>query len=216
MGEEVGEFVKRLVRLAQKIKDERLRKRVVRFLQDPRLSHPEFKKYPRMPIEKARVLFAVGGPQTMAVERDVLRHTTTLVDLCIKTATTIQKNLGISLNRDHLIAAALLHDLMKIFEWKEGPEGTEPTGVMLDHTMLAVAELYRRGFPEEVIHIVAAHFGQTGPTPPRSFEALILHYLDSLLSMTEYHLYAAAKPPQPVPLIFIDERALKKLSETEE
>jgi hypothetical protein len=82
--------------------------------------------------------------------------------------------------------------------------------------MLGVAELYRRGFPEGVIHIIASHFGQGGPTPPRNFEALIFHYLDSMLSLVEYHLYAAAKPPQPVPLIFVDERALKELRKFEE
>jgi hypothetical protein len=79
-----------------------------------------------------------------------------------------------------------------------------------------VAELYRRGFPEEVIHIIAAHFGPSGPTPPRTFEALIFYYLDSMLSMTEYHLHAQARPPSQVPLILVDERALRELAKKKE
>jgi 7,8-dihydroneopterin 2',3'-cyclic phosphate phosphodiesterase len=101
----------------------------------------------------------------------------------MKTADSMEKSYGIKINMDHLLAGALLHDIMKMFEWKAGEEGAEPTGVLLDHSMLAVAEFYYRGFPEDVIHIIASHFGESGPTPPRNYEALILHYVDTLLSL---------------------------------
>jgi 7,8-dihydroneopterin 2',3'-cyclic phosphate phosphodiesterase len=111
---------------------------------------------------------------------------------------------------DYLIAGALLHDIMKIFEWKV--EGGEPkhTGILLDHSTLAVAELYHRGFPEGVIHIVASHFGEAGPTPPRNFEALILHHVDSLASMVEFHISTPRE--QPLQLLLIDEETIKKLT----
>ncbi len=209
--------MERLIELAKKIKDKELRKKVIDFLKDPKLSHKEFKKYPRMKIEEAGSMFTVTSPQGgIAVERDVLNHTIALVDLCLKTADSLEKNYRILINQDHLIAAAILHDIGKIFEWKKTKGGFEPTGVLLDHTMLGTAELYRREFPEKVIHIVASHFGEAGPTPPRTFEALILHYCDTLLSLTEFHLYGAkSQAQQPVQLVVLDESALKKISETE-
>jgi len=204
--------VQKLIELAQKIKDEELRKKVVEFLKDMRLSNKDFKKYPRMPIEQAKTLFSVGSLQGAAtVERDVLNHTLTLADLCLKVAETIEKNYGILINKDNLLAAAILHDLPHLFEYKKSKEGIEHTGIMLDHTMLGVAEFYHRGFPEAVIHIIAAHAGEQGTTSPRNFEALIFHYCDTLLSLTEFHLYGQ-KQQQPVQLVLLDEEALKKIT----
>ena len=208
--------MQKLIELAQKIKDEELRKKVIEFVKDPKLSHKDFKKYPRMKIEEAGSVFTVASSQgATSVERDVLNHSLALADLCLKTADTLEKSYGISMNRDHLIAAAILHDLSKIFEWKKGKEGFEPTGILLDHTMLGVAELYHRGFPEKVIHIIASHFGETGPTPPRNFEALVFHYCDTLLSLAEFHVQGA-KSSQPLQLIVLDEETIKKITEKSE
>jgi 7,8-dihydroneopterin 2',3'-cyclic phosphate phosphodiesterase len=202
--------MEKLIELAQKIKNEKLRRKVVEFLKDPKLSHKDFKKYPKTKIEEAGAVFSVGGAQ---VERDVLNHTITLVDLCLKAAESIEKNLGLPINKDNLLAAAILHDIGKMFEWKRTKQGLEHTGILLDHSTLEVAELYHRGFPEEVIHIIASHFGEGGPTPPRNFEALILHYLDALLSLTEFYLYSSTKLKQPMQLLVLDEETIKKLTE---
>ena len=205
--------MQKLIELSQKIKDEDLRKKVIDFLKDPKLSNKDFKKYPSMKIEEAKSLFSVGSPSGMATaERDVLNHSIALADLCLKTAEAVEKNYGISINKDYLIAAAILHDLMKIYEYKKGKEGLEHTGILLDHSMLAVAEFYHRGFPEQIIHIIASHFGEGGPTPPRNFEALIFHYCDTLLSLVEFHIYGAKKE-QPLQLVLFDEEALKKIME---
>jgi hypothetical protein len=37
-----------------------------------------------------------------------------------------------------------------------------------------------------------------------------------MLSMTEYHLHAQARPPSQVPLILVDERALRELAKKKE
>lgn len=205
--------MQKLLELAQKIKDEELRKKVVEFIKDPRLTHKDFKKYPSMKIGEARSIFTVSSPSgASSVERDVLNHSIALADLCLKTAESIEKSYGIPINKDDLLAAAILHDLMKIFEYKKGKEGLEPTGVLLDHSMLGVAEFYHRGFPEKVIHIIASHFGESGPTPPRNFEALIFHYCDTLLSLIEFHLYGAKQSQQPVQLVLLDEEMIKKMT----
>jgi 7,8-dihydroneopterin 2',3'-cyclic phosphate phosphodiesterase len=206
--------MKQLIELAQKIKNEELRKKVVEFLKDPKLSHKEFEKYPRMKIEEAGSVFTVAGPHgAVSVERDVLNHTVALVDLCLKVAENMENYYGIPINKDNLIAAGILHDITKIFEWKKGKQGFEHTGILLDHTMLGVAELYCREFPEGVIHIIASHFGESGPTPPRNFEALIFHHCDTMLSLAEFHLYGAkSQVQQPLQLVLLDEETIKKLA----
>jgi len=199
--------MQKLIEVAQKIKDAELRKKVVEFLKDPSLSHKDFKKYPREKIEKVRTPFSAGPTP---VERgDLIRHTLTVTEVCLNVAETVEKEYGIPINKDHLIAGALLHDLMKIYEWKVEKGEAEHTGIMLDHSMLGTAELYHRGFPEGVIHLVASHFGEHGPTPPRNFEALILHHVDTLLSMVEYHFYGSAK--QTPQLLLLDEETIKKI-----
>jgi 7,8-dihydroneopterin 2',3'-cyclic phosphate phosphodiesterase len=198
-----------LIRLAEKIKDLELKKKVVELLKDPKLSNEDFKKYQREDIENVRTPFTVAGHGT--VERgDLGRHIATVTELCIKTAEDLEKNYGIPINMDYLIAGALLHDLMKIFEWKVEDGEVKHTGILLDHSMLVTAELYHRGFPEGVVHIVASHFGETGPTPPRNFEALILHHVDALVSMVEFHL--SAPKEQPVQLFLLDEETIRKIT----
>jgi 7,8-dihydroneopterin 2',3'-cyclic phosphate phosphodiesterase len=207
----MGEAMEKLIELARGIKDEELRKKVIDFLKNPSLTHKDFKKYPKEDVAKVKTPFSIA--QVGTVERDLLNHTIAVTDLCMKTAESMEKNYGIKINRDHLLAGALLHDIMKIFEWKVGEEGAEPTGVLLDHSMLAVAEFYYRGFPEDVIHIIASHFGESGPTPPRNYEALILHYVDTLLSLTEFHLYGVKQEKQPVQLLLLDEETMKKIKD---
>lgn len=201
--------MKELIELAQKIKNKELREKVVEILKDPKLSSRDFKKYPSMKMKDVRTPFSVNGMES--VERDVLNHTIAVVDACEKVADVFEKRYGLTLNKDYLIAGAILHDIMKIFEWKVGQQGAEHSDIPLDHTMLAVAELYHRDFPEQVIHIIASHFGENGPTPPRSFEALILHHVDTMLSIAEYHMYAAAQPAQ-MPIVLLDEEMIKRIS----
>jgi len=201
--------MERLIELAQKIKDKTLRKKVIEFLTNPKLSSDEFKKYKPTPIKEVRVPFSVGN---VTVERgDLVTHTVAVTRGCINLAKIIEEEYGIPIDYDTLIAGALLHDLMKIFEWKRVGGEIKHSGIMLDHSFLGVAELYHRNFPEKVIHLVASHFGESGPTPPRNFEALILHYVDSFLSLTEFHLYGETAK-QPMQILVVDEETMKKLT----
>jgi 7,8-dihydroneopterin 2',3'-cyclic phosphate phosphodiesterase len=207
--------MKRLLKLAQEIKNKGLRKKVVDFLKGLKLSSKDFKKYPKEKLKTAGSLFVVPTSGMGPIERDVVEHTVALTELCIKAVDIFKKNYGLKLNKDFLIAASILHDLMKVFEYKRDKSGElEPTGIMLDHTMLATAELYTRDFPEEVIHIVASHFGEAGPTPPRTFEAVVFHHLDSLVSVVEY--YHRFKKKMDHQIAFLTEEDLKRLGEKAE
>lgn len=197
--------MKEFIDIAQKIKDEKLRKLVVDFLKDPKLSHKDFRKYPMEKLENARTLFGGSG---VTAERDILNHSIALAELCEKTAEILKEKYGIPINIDNLIAAAILHDIMHLYEYKRTGAGVEHTGLTLDHTTLAVAEMYHRGFPEELIHIIAAHAGEAGLTTPRNFEALIFHHLDNMLAMTEFHLYGGKQTQQ---MMVLDEETIKKI-----
>jgi len=203
----------KLIELARNIENKELREKVITFLKNPTLTHKDFKKYPREDVDKVKTPFSVGNMGT--AERDLLNHTIAVADLCMKAAETIEETYDIKLNKDHLLAGAILHDMMKVFEWKiDGSGSPKHSGILLDHTMLAVAEFYYRGFPEDIIHIIASHFGESSPTPPRSYEAVILHYIDTLLSLTEFHAYGIKQ--QQMPLFLLDEEILNKIKEEAE
>ena len=207
--------MKELLKLAEKIEDKNLRNQVINFLKDLRLNSKDFKKYPKEKLENAGSMFVIPSSGLGPIERDIINHTVAVTELCIKVTEVFKERYDLTLNKDHLIAASILHDVMKSFEYKRDKMGElEPTGIMLDHSMLGVAELYKRDFPEKVIHIVASHIGEGGPTPPRSFEAVIFHHLDSLASIIEY--YHGGKKKMDQQIFFLTEEEVKKLGEKTE
>jgi 7,8-dihydroneopterin 2',3'-cyclic phosphate phosphodiesterase len=174
--------VERLIELAEMIKDEKLKKKTIDLLKDIKLTHPEFQKYEREKPEDVKTPFAVND---VIVIRDLINHTIGVVEACIKLADVIEENYGFKVNRDVLIVGALLHDIMKAYEFKDG----RPTGILLDHSALALAELYKRDFPEEVLHLVISHAAPS-TNSPKTLEALILHYVDTLLALVEFGIYS--------------------------
>ena len=86
--------MKRLLKLAQEIKNKSLRKKVVDFLKDLRLSSKDFKKYPKEKLKTAGSLFAIPSSGMGPIERDVVGHTEALTELCIKAADIFKKRYG--------------------------------------------------------------------------------------------------------------------------
>ena len=194
--------MKELIELTKHIKNKELREKVVKFIKDTELSSKDFKKYEREDLDKAGSVFGVSSSSMGPVERDVISHTVQVTELAIEAAKIFEKNYGLNLDMDYLIAAAILHDIMKAYEYhRDFEDDLVPTGLTLDHTMLAVAELYHRNFPEEIIHIVASHPGDAGTVSPRSFEALILHHVDSMCSVIEYYIESKKKMEQKLAVL---------------
>lgn len=83
------------------------------------------------------------------------------------------------LNKDHLIAGALLHDVGKLLEYelKAGKIVKSSYGEKTRHPAAGaqLAEEWR--LPVEVIHIIAAH-SHEGDTMNRTPEAIIVHHCD--------------------------------------
>jgi putative nucleotidyltransferase with HDIG domain len=83
-------------------------------------------------------------------------------------------------NREHLIAGGLLHDIGKLLEYEKGDEGlTVQTyaGKMLRHPFTGMELAARFGLPPEVQHIIATHAGE-GDKVKRTTEATIMNHAD--------------------------------------
>ncbi len=104
---------------------------------------------------------------------------------------------GCRVDKDLVICGVLLHDIFKPATYNERSEGRyrrSDLAERLDHLTLATAELIRRGFPLEAVHVVAASHGrQYGPIGPMTIEALILHLGDDAEAQLNGEVLSAAR-----------------------
>ena len=155
------------------------------------IKDPELREKVRSVLEEQRVLltgqeFSLeespgGRSHHHAYPGGLLQHTIATVRLALALCDVVENVYGGEVNRDVVLAAAILHDIMKAPCYAEREDGTyifSPLGERLDHITLAVAELARRGFPLDVLHAVAAHHAEHGATSPKTLEALIVHIAD--------------------------------------
>ena len=126
----------------------------------------------------------------------LLQHTIATVRLALALCDVVEQVYKAEVNRDVVLAAAILHDVMKAPCYAEREDGTymlSPLGERLDHVTLAVAELAKRGFPMEVLHAVAAHHAEHGPITPKTLEALVVHIADLADSKLNGEVLRAAR-----------------------
>ena len=98
------------------------------------------------------------------------------------------------INRDVIVAAAILHDIGKLRELDYHPVEAKYTkhGTLIGHIVLGrdmVRDIARGlpGFPDETLllleHAILAHHGQMqfgAPKEPATIEAMIVHYADDI------------------------------------
>lgn len=167
-----------LIALAEEIKDKDLREKVIEFLKNPLPTHKDIENT-NIPIEDSPASIRwhhkyKGG---------LVEHTIATTKIALKIAEALEEVYGLNINKDVLIAGGLLHDIMKPFNYIEDSEGEGYDHIPkfhLEHLTLAVAELYKRDFPIEVIKVVASHHGEYGSMKPDSIEGWILHYADTI------------------------------------
>jgi 3'-5' exoribonuclease len=161
--------------LAASIRDPWIAKLVHAFLDDSELAA----SLASAPAAKFNHHAYVGG---------LAEHTLSVMRLCVAAA----DHYG-DLDRDLLVAGALLHDIGKTVEIaiEPGFPYTE-AGTLLGHIPLGFAMVRERiagieGFPEEIAtdlgHLVLSHQGELewgSPVQPRTAEALVLHFVDNL------------------------------------
>jgi 7,8-dihydroneopterin 2',3'-cyclic phosphate phosphodiesterase len=176
--------MKNLIEIANLIEDKDLREKTIKLLKNIKITNKDFEKYEK---DKTKIEEAFAGTNEFhhPYKGGLIDHTYAVTKICIEIANIFENVYKIKINRDYLISASLLHDIMKIFTFKKEGNTITQSNAKIDHGTWMCCELYARGFPEEIIHIVASHFGPNGPTAPQTTEALILFYADSLDSTIE-------------------------------
>jgi putative nucleotidyltransferase with HDIG domain len=85
----------------------------------------------------------------------------------------------ILVDRDILLAGAILHDVGKLFEYTldQGVFIKSREGELLRHPISGAAFAYKYGLPQEIVHVIAAH-SKEGDGGRRTIEAIIVNHAD--------------------------------------
>ena len=168
---------KRLLDIIGKIRDKKLRVKVYELLDNPSIKIGG-KTFSGIPLDKspASIWHHHNYPGGF------IEHTMALYELSMSLSRIVQVIYKCSVDRDLVIWGVLLHDIFKPATYAERDGRGYRRSLLaerLDHLTLANAELIRRGFPLDIVHVVAASHGREfGPIGPMTIEALICHLAD--------------------------------------
>lgn len=130
------------------------------------------------PEELLRMPFTLWAEN---VRVSFIEHVRTVCRICIECEKILTAAYGnrVKINRDVLIAGALLADVGKLLEYQkvDGEYVRSQKGQYLRHPFSGVGMCYRRGLPEGVMHVVATH-SKEGDHVLRSPESVIFHHAD--------------------------------------
>ncbi len=123
-------------------------------------------------------------PFTLLIENcpiSFLDHCRGVVQVVINSYNVFKNLYGdkMKLNRDFLIAGAILHDVGKLLEYeeKDGKFVKCKFGKFVRHPISGAGLCYEFKLPEEIIHMVALHSKEGDPFK-RSPEGAIIHHAD--------------------------------------
>ena len=110
-----------------------------------------------------------------------VEHVRTVCRMCIACWDTLKSAYGerCTVNRDVLIAGAMLADVGKVLEFtrKDGQFVKSDHGKLLRHPFSGVGLAWEQGLPEAVIHVIAMH-SKEAAGGKRTPEGIILHHAD--------------------------------------
>jgi 7,8-dihydroneopterin 2',3'-cyclic phosphate phosphodiesterase len=162
--------------LAKKISDKDLRRKVLDVLKDPTFTINE-EKHSGLLLDVS----PAGKSNHHSYPGGYVEHVTSTVNIALAMCDSVERVYHGRVNRNLVLAGVLLHDVFKPVTYTANEKGgydSTQIGDYLDHLSIATAELVRRGFPLELVHVVASHHGSYGPIRPHSIEALICHLAD--------------------------------------
>jgi putative nucleotidyltransferase with HDIG domain len=116
------------------------------------------------------------------IEMTFVEHLNSCARQCIAIADVLVSafRCGIPIERDYLIAGALLADVGKPLEYAKDASGKVVQGTFgqqVRHPFSGVALAYKHGIPGDVLHIIATH-SHEGDKVERSIESIIFHHAD--------------------------------------
>ena len=176
---DLSEFKNTLFNLIESIKDKFLKELLYIYFKDEDF----LAQYFNAPAGKLWHHNYIGG---LAV------HSISVAKICEKAA-----EIHSSVNRDLLIAGAILHDIGKIKELDaDGYIDYTDEGRLIGHIVMQAVDIAGKidkisEFPKEtknrLIHMLVSHQGEKqkgSPVEPKTLEGIILHYADELDSQT--------------------------------
>ena len=150
------------------IRDQDLRKRVIEVWQEL-WSQSRWRSFEDLPTSKE-------------IPYPARPHSQCVLTMALSVADAFEKHHGLQVDRDVLIAAAILQDASKVVEYEPDAEGkalqtsigkTFPHGFWCAHVALA------KGIPLSICHIMVTHSPGAAKFPD-SLEGKILYYVDQL------------------------------------
>lgn len=180
----------RIASLTRRIRDKKLRRKVIEFLERTEIEIGG-KKYTALAVDVS----PAAQRRHHAYEGGYLEHVVSTANIASALCDSVEEVYHGRVDRDLVLAGILLHDALKPYTYsidKCGNYESTRLADYLDHLSLATAELIRTGFPLELVHIVAAHYGEYGPVRPRTVEALVCHIADLADSRLNGEVLSAA------------------------
>lgn len=120
-------------------------------------------------------------PSSTEIPYSHVRHNQAVVALALAAADVFERVHAVRVDRDSLIAAALLQDVSKLVEYRPGEDGAELTQLGLDfpHAFWGAHIALKHGVPASVSQIILTHTPHSAVFPT-SLEGKILYYVDQL------------------------------------
>jgi len=166
-----------LKRIVEKIRDKSLREKVAVFIENPTIEI-DGKVYSGLPLETS----PAGVSHHHSYQGGFVEHVVSTTEIALSLCDVVKRVYHGKVDRDLVVAGVVLHDIFKPLTYvarENGTYGLTPLAERLDHLSLIVAELVKRGFPLNLVHVVASHMGwQHSPIGPRTVEALVVHLAD--------------------------------------
>jgi HD domain-containing protein len=149
------------------IQSEDLRQKVVAVWQEA-WAQSSFERIEDLPI----------GPK---IPHSHVPHNRAVVTMAVAMADAIERFHGVEVDRDALVAAALLQDASKLVEMRPAEGGVEQTeiGRSFQHAFWACHKALEHGVPLPICEIVLNHTPDA-PQLPHTLEGKILWYADQL------------------------------------
>jgi HD domain len=125
-------------------------------------------------------------PDIPASRFDAVQHIRAVAAMMVAIGDCMSSTLGIDVDRDELLAAAILHDASKWLEFapSDSPDVEEvlsDEGSALPHAAYVAVLALEAGLPTRVVDAIASHSPQS-TRPTTSHLSVILHHIDLMIT----------------------------------